>query len=352
MVNVGIAGIGFMGVTHFKALAEIEGAKVTAVCTRNEKKLAGDWSTVKGNFGDAGGVQDMTGIAAYRDLADLIADDTVELLDICLPTQMHLDVTLAALEAGKHVLVEKPIAMTLEEADRMIDAAAANGRRLMVAHVVRFIPQWLYVKRLIESGEYGRLLGLSLKRVITMPDWTSDTRDWKNKGGPLTDLHIHDVDYMLYLLGPPKRLVTLANRRDGVITYYASTYDYGEGLTADCRGGVTAVKGRQFVHGFEAYFERATVTHIQATEPADIDPRRLQSGSQALTVYHPDGSAEFPQLDGEDGFLPQLKHAVECIASDRVSPIIDARFAREALALVLEEAKSIESGQMIDLNGL
>src|SRR5690242_15129554 len=103
MVKVGIAGIGFMGVTHFKALQNVKGARVAAICTRDEKKLAGDWRSVQGNFGDAGGTQDLSKVARYRDFDEMLADESLDLIDICLPTPLHRDATIAAVKAGKHV---------------------------------------------------------------------------------------------------------------------------------------------------------------------------------------------------------------------------------------------------------
>ena len=111
MVRVGIAGIGFMGVTHYKAYADVPGAQVAAIFTRDAAKLAGDWRNVRGNFGDSGGVQDLSGVRCHADLDTLIADPEIDLFDLCLPSYLHRDVAIRALEAGKHVLVEKPIAL-------------------------------------------------------------------------------------------------------------------------------------------------------------------------------------------------------------------------------------------------
>src|SRR5215216_2335310 len=119
MVNIGIAGIGFMGVTHFKALQQVKGARVAAIQARGEKKLAGEWRAVRGNFGESGGIQDLSGVARYRCVSDLLADEAIDLVDICLPTPLHAGVAISALHAGKHVLVEKPIALTLQDADAM-----------------------------------------------------------------------------------------------------------------------------------------------------------------------------------------------------------------------------------------
>src|SRR5438874_6903152 len=114
MVRVGIAGIGFMGVTHFKAYQQVEGAPVAAIFTRDPKKLEGDWTNVRGNFGGAGGVQDLAGVRKHNNLEDLLGDPEIDLLDLCLPSYLHRDIAIEALERGKHVLVEKPIALTVE----------------------------------------------------------------------------------------------------------------------------------------------------------------------------------------------------------------------------------------------
>ena len=169
MVNIGIVGIGFMGVTHFKAIQKVKGARVTAICTRDEKKLQGDWRKIQGNFGDSGGQQDLSGIARYSSMEDLLEDHRVDLLDICLPTPMHTGSTLQALEAGKHVFLEKPIALKLSDADRMIAAAKKRKLCFMVAHVLRFMPEFRLIKELVVNKKYGRIQAAHFKRIISRP---------------------------------------------------------------------------------------------------------------------------------------------------------------------------------------
>ncbi|MBI4530521.1 MAG: Gfo/Idh/MocA family oxidoreductase, partial [Candidatus Latescibacteria bacterium] len=170
MVRIGILGIGFMGTTHFKAIGELGTAKVTAVCTRDKKKREGDWTGIKGNFGDSGGVHDLTGIHKHTVIDDLINDHDVDLVDICLPSPMHADVAITALRAGKHVLCEKPIALSLKDADRMLDTATQHGKHLMVGQVLRFFPEFALIKHLADAGEYGRIVGAHLKRIISKPE--------------------------------------------------------------------------------------------------------------------------------------------------------------------------------------
>src|SRR5688572_5631140 len=131
MVRIGIVGIGFMGMIHYLAYRKVRGAKVTALVSRDEKKRAGDWRGIQGNFGPPGEMMDLAGLATYRDLDELLADPRVDLVDICLPPSLHAKTAVAALAAGKHVICEKPISLTAAEADRMVAAAKKAGKLLM-----------------------------------------------------------------------------------------------------------------------------------------------------------------------------------------------------------------------------
>jgi len=114
-MRVGVIGLGFMGSTHLKSLLAIPGAELVAVCSRDEAKLTGDFAGIQGNIGGPGAKMDFRGVAQYRDIRELLQDSQVEAVDICLPTNLHASVAIDALRAGKHVLVEKPMALTLEE---------------------------------------------------------------------------------------------------------------------------------------------------------------------------------------------------------------------------------------------
>src|SRR5436190_20425423 len=159
MLNVGIAGIGFMGMIHYLAYQKIKGAKVHAMCEKDQVRLAGDWRTIKGNFGPVGTQMDLKGIARYEDLDEMFADPKVDLVDICLPPSFHADAAVAALKAGKHVFCEKPIALTAADARRMVNAARSAGKLLMIGHVLAFFPEYAFAYQAVQSGKYGRLLG-------------------------------------------------------------------------------------------------------------------------------------------------------------------------------------------------
>lgn len=340
MVRVGIAGIGFMGVTHFKAYQQVEDARVTAIFTRDPKKLQGDWSNVRGNFGGAGGVQDLTGINKYADLDALLADPEIDLLDLCLPSYLHRKAATQALEAGKHVLVEKPIALNVEDADAMIAAAERAGKLLMVAQVLRFWPEFAAIKDLIDGGEYGALRGAHFKRVITRPTWSGD--DWfadpAKTGGAVVDLHIHDTDFVHYLFGKPAAVWSTGSISDrGQVDYLVTEYQYpGRNICVSAQSGAVAMKGIEFEHGYDVYFERGMLKHNSSTTPR-LELYTEEGGVQEIT----------PRI--QDAFAEQLRTAVQGVASGRLPEVIGARSARSSLAAVLAEAESVKSGRPISL---
>src|SRR5947209_1646954 len=171
MVRIGIVGIGFMGMIHYLAARKLRGARVTAVCSRDPKKLAGDWRGIRGNFGPPGEMMDLSRVKKYDRLDALLADPDIDLIDVCNPTDQHAPTALAALRAGKHVLVEKAIALDPKQADGMLKAAGQAGRLLLVAHVLPFFPEFAFAAEAVRGGTHGRLLGGHFKRIISRPDW-------------------------------------------------------------------------------------------------------------------------------------------------------------------------------------
>ena len=208
MLRVGIAGIGFMGWIHYLAYRKTPGVTLAAFQSRDEKKRQGDWRGIQGNFGPPGEQVDLQGVTAHDSLAELLADPSVDLVDLCLPPGMHAEATVAALQAGKHVLCEKPMALSVADCRRMTAAAKASGRQLFVGHVLPFFPEYAWAYRAIASGQYGKLLGGHFKRIISDPTWIKDFYDPAKVGGPLLDLHVHDAHWIRLLFGMPESVAS------------------------------------------------------------------------------------------------------------------------------------------------
>jgi predicted dehydrogenase len=338
MVRIGIAGIGFMGRIHFLGARKLRGAAVTAVCSRDRAKLAGDWTNTRGNFGPAPGPVDLGECKRYERFEEMIADPAIDLIDICTPTHLHPEMAIAALEAGKHVLVEKAIALTTADADAMVAAANKAGRLLMVAHVLPFFPEFRYLDEVIRGGTYGKLLGGHFTRVISRPDWSSDIGDASKTGGPAVDLHIHDTHFIGLIAGVPARVQSSGIvAADGSVEYLTTQYLYDAGPALSCSSGAIAAAGRAFVHGFEVYLEKATLAHNSSGLP--------------LTVYSADSTSSVPDLGGSgdpvDSFTVELQTAVEGVRSGQTPRLLSGELARDALVLCHREIESVKTGQAV-----
>jgi predicted dehydrogenase len=339
MVRIGLVGVGFMGWIHYLATRALKGARLAAVCSRDKTKLAGDWRSIRGNFGPPGEMVDLSGVKKYESLDALLADPEIDLIDVCNPTNLHPETAIAALKAGKHVLVEKAIALTAEQADAMLAAAKKSGKLLMVAHVLPFVPEFAFVVDAVRGGAYGKLLGGHFKRVISRPDWSADIGDAAKTGGPAVDLHVHDTHFIGLLAGVPQAVFATGVVEQGTVQYLTTQYLYGPGGPAlTCSSGAVAMSGRPFVHGFEIYLEKATLVH--------------ESGTCPLTVLTPDGKATQPALGGGDptgAFVSELQAAVDGVAAGKAPDLLGGKLARDALVMCFKECESVKTGKIVPM---
>ena len=195
-INIGVIGLGFMGGTHIsaylKAGADGFGCSVAAVCDSSEERLR---TEVKGTGNVATGAKpfDPRSVTTYSCVDDLLKDPSIDLVSICTPTLTHTDVALRAIAAGKHVLIEKPVALRVADVRRIADAARGSGRLCMPAMCMRFWPAWTWLKRAIADGRFGPVISASFTRLATIPRWSDAYTDPARTGGALIDLHIHFV---------------------------------------------------------------------------------------------------------------------------------------------------------------
>ena len=340
MVRIGIVGVGFMGMIHYLAARKVKCGRFAAICSRDAQKRAGDWRSIKGNFGPRGQVMDLARVKTFDRLEGLLEDPDIDVVDICNPTHLHEATAVAALEAGKHVLVEKPIALEPPEADAMLQAAKAAGKWLMVAHVLPFFPEFAHAAEVIRSGRHGRLLAAHFKRIISRPGWSTEIADPAQTGGPAIDLHIHDNHFIGLIAGMPERVFSTGVVENDCVQYLTTQYLYPRGgPSISCSSGALAQKGRPFVHGFEIYLERATIL--------------FESGTTPLTILTGNGKKRQPKLKGTEdpirAFTAEIQEAVNAIQDGREPLLLSGRLARDALVLCHKEIQSIRSGKPVSV---
>ncbi len=326
MVTVAVIGLGMMGRTHLRAYGRIPGVRVAALCDSEV-----DLTDPGALLAEAGLAPQDAGVRTYRSLEALLADGGVDAVDICLPSDLHCDATVAALRAGCHVMCEKPMACDMVSTERMIAAARDSGRLLSVGQCLRFWPAYVEIKRLVDGGVYGAVRTAFFERHSGPPSWG---RNWfadpARSGGALLDLHIHDVDMVLHLFGLPRSLVSTGLGPGGA-AHVSTLYRYEDKVVASA-GGWTASS----THGFNM---RAFLTLERATISLDF------ARADKLVVYPERGEPQVPSLPAGDGYEGELRDFVDGIRAGRLSGIVTAESAARSVRVCLEERRSIVEGR-------
>jgi predicted dehydrogenase len=266
----------------------------------------------------------------------------VDLVDITLPTYLHAEYTLAALKAGKHVLCEKPICNDLADAKKVVAAAARARGKFMVAHCIRFWPEYAWVKEhVVGKQEFGKVLSASFRRLSGTPFWSWNNwlMDARKSGAAAVDLHIHDVDFIRYLCGEPQAvwaLGTIGAVSAGGVDHIVAQYRYPGVKQVTAEGGWAMVKGFGFEMSFTLVCEKATVVYNCNSKPA-------------LTVHVRD-AADFregrtlaPEVAAGDGYSREIDYFLDCIIEGRKPSIVTGQEALKSLKLALAEVKSVRS---------
>ena len=340
MKKVAIVGFGFMGKTHYGAWRRCRGARVVAICDANLSQLT---AKVKGNIkGAADNTAIPKSIRVYEDFDAMLSDGGFDIVDITLPTLLHPKTTIAALKAGYHVLCEKPMALALKDCDRMLAAAKAAKRQLLIAQCVRFFPENAYVRELVESGKYGKVVAADFTRFIAPPKWSPKGADWffdeRKSGGVLFDVHVHDLDYIAGTFGRPRAITASFHRNaKGFVDHTTATFEYKDALiTSD--SSFAAAASLVWEASGRVFFDKATVYF----GPFYKAP---------LTVYPEVGKPFSPKLPSKTGYEAEIEYFLGMVEGRRQKRVLTARDARDSIALLVAERKSAVSGRCVLLRG-
>jgi predicted dehydrogenase len=319
-MRVAVLGLGFMGSTHLKALRSVVGAELVAVYSSDERKLAGDLSGVHGNLGGPGERLDFEGVARYRDIGSLLADSRVEAVDLCLPTDLHAPVAIAALRAGKHVLVEKPMALDGKSAEAMIAEAAKADRVLMTAQVLRFFPMYVALKNAL--GRSGVVRSAGFRRRCGAPGWSGWLADPARSGGGVFDLLIHDADMALHLFGPPEAVsATGYEALAAGIDVIVATLHYPGGIGVAIIGGWHHPRSYPFSMEYTVVGDNGTVEYSSASGTGPV-------------LYRADGESEPLPMVEKDGYAAEIQYFVECCRTGRQPALCPPHESAQAVALM------------------
>lgn len=317
-----------MGRTHYGAWRKTRGAKVVAICDSCLSQLT---AKVEGNVaGAADNTEIPESVGIYDDVDAMLAAGGFDIVDVTLPTMLHREVSVKALEAGYHVLCEKPMALSLKDCDAMIAASRKAKRRLMIAQVVRFQPASLYLKKLVDTKKYGKTIAAEFSRYVAPPAWSPKGGDWffdeKKSGGVYLDVHIHDVDLMQSVFGLPDGVVAAAHRRrNGCPDHTGAIYSY-PGFTVTSTSSFVASRSMQFDSAYRIFFEKATVFCGG------------RYGGGYVTVYPQEGKPFCPKL-GEKvkAYADEVRYFLDCVEGRNDGSFMTAESARMSVALAMAE---------------
>jgi predicted dehydrogenase len=246
MLKVGLIGCGFMGTMHANCYKNIPGVELAAFADLREecaKTLA-----------------EGTNATIYADGKDLIANAQVDVIDICLPTYLHAEYAMLAMEKAPYVFVEKPVALTKEEGEQMMAKAAQTGCKVQIGQVIRFWDEYVKLREIVENGTYGKVINANFRRLSPVPTWGWNNwlLDEKLSGGAAQDLHIHDMDYVLSLFGMPDKIASLKNTRGMANSYIHSLLSYKD-FAVTVEGTWDLPGSYPFTATFRVVFEKAVV---------------------------------------------------------------------------------------------
>jgi predicted dehydrogenase len=336
-VNVAVVGLGFMGVTHLRAYQQINAARIVAVCDAIRLPVNGVLRGVAGNIGKSDDIALGKNVQVATKLDDVLANPDVELVDLCTPTPLHPEQSIAALRSDKHVLCEKPLARTSADARKVLKASISARGFIMPAMCMRFWPGWSWLKQVVDEEPYGCLLAARFRRLSEMPGWSKGTYGGSTDlGGALFDLHIHDTDFVQFLFGRPISVFsTGVTSPAGSINHVTTQYSYRKGPAVYAEGSWLLAKG--FHMSYTLQCERATL---------DFD---LSRGPDAMQVTEHGKNTRAMKFSGPDGYRTEIAYMISAVQSGKKPAVVTAADAVSALEICEAEEKSVRAGKVVKL---
>ncbi len=329
-MRIAILGAGEMGAAHalayagFRKKEDVEIAGVVGRRPRRARELA---KRVKA--------------PALTDPMAVLDDDAVDAVDVLVPSAHHREYVVAALERGKHVFVETPMALTIRDADAMIQAARTHRRILMVAQVMRCVASCIRFHEADESGEMGRARAVVARR-LTRPYWTKRPRSFRVYGEPIVELAIHDFDLANWILGRPIGVsCTGVTGRHGAADHTFAWIGYRGGGYALVETCARMPPGFPFTTALRVQFEDGVLDHTGSFTGGPIPEERF--------VRSRAGRWEAVRLRGQDPYEEECRHFVRAVHGTADPGVLSPTSEREALRVALAARESLSAGRRVRL---
>jgi predicted dehydrogenase len=331
VVKVAILGFGFMGRTHLEAYRSLPSVEVVNIGDPNAGSRLQD-------------VPNSAGI--YSDLERLVRETKADVIDVCLPTFLHEKYVLLAAQRGLHVLCEKPLALTVAEADRMLEATNKAGTTFMVAQVLRFFSHYTKVKELVTSGEIGQPIFAAAARLSEPPQWAKWFQDPAKGGGALFDLQIHDLDYLLNLFGLPNSLMTSGVRSgSGCWDQVMNVLSYADKQIA-IESSYRMPIGWPFTSTLRITGTTGAIEYRFRVQGNVDQAARAQ---HELVLYRNGKPTERFDFDDPDPYVREIQYFIECVENRTEPSLVRPRDCRNAIAVLESSLQSLVTGSPVSL---
>ena len=330
MLRFGLVGFGGIAKTHRKCIAMLEALGLGKLVCAYDVDPEAFTRNVAINIDVEGASEEKLNL--YTDLDEMLEKEDIDVINVCIPTYEHKDMTIKLLRRGYHVLCEKPMALNYADCLEMIAAARESGRELMIGQCVRFYPHTEYIKAAVDDGRFGKVIGAVLQRLSGPPVW--GWHNWfmnpEKSGGCLTDMHVHDVDYVRYLFGEPDSVSCTASTSVSVYDSVHSNFHYDSLDNAPIVAiGDWSLSGTKFSAPMRVNFERATVIY----------------DGKVLTVYPKDGGEQYEvELENYSGHFGEMRYFCDVIEGRCKNTRNPAESAATTIKLVECLRRSVAQG--------
>ena len=318
-MKVGLIGLGGMGFCHFNCYKKMADVEVVVADIRVDmaKEKINDES-----------------IPVYASFEEMIEKENPDFIDVCSPSYMHTDMTVYALEHGKHVLCEKPMSVSSDEAKRMIEAKEKSGKLLMTAHVVRFMSPYVYLKSVVDSGELGKPVHVIMHRLSEVPRWSWENwmLDEKKSGHVTLDLSVHDIDFAQYVFGQPKSVSAVYHEMKDYSNFVSTNMLY-DGFHVETVGG---------------WYNAAIPFHAEYTaifENGYVESRGgkvVKNGQEVSLEVKETSENTGINLSGADGYSDEIRYFMDCIKNNREPERVSPESSLRSVMLVEEILKKAQ----------
>ena len=293
MLKVGLVGVGGISGAHIPAWEEMADAELVALCDIRSERM-----------------EKFTDKRCYTDFDEMLANEEFDIIDICLPTYLHADFAVKAMEKGINVITEKPISLKEEDIDRVYKTAEKNNVKFMVAQVLRFWPEYELLKEIYDTKKYGKLLSGTMTRLGCYPKWSWDgwMMDEKRSGLVPFDLHIHDLDFMVYAFGMPKVAHQYRSKLPDQ-DFISISYDFGDfQINSEASWYATSYP---FTAEFRFQFEDAVVANENGKMLIHLrDDQKIDLSEDA------EGETGDINLPKSDAYANEIRYFADCVINN------------------------------------